>query len=307
MICQQIAAEHPVNQKTAVLDLNTFDATQLTLLEVLDMAEAVGVEPEALGAMIADSSNTSKRMRTMYALAWVIAKRANDYITFAEVCTWKLDVIGEVKPEKAEASKKRAAIVVGAASVSGLPPSEAGKLTLAEIGAYKDRQTRESCSKAKALMAGVSLSVNITGDTKGLSNALGGAGGEVKDFGSSALGTAAKVSVVAGAALAAGAAIMAMTKAAAEDRDEQNKLALAVQKAGAETAVSNNQIDEAIRLGQEKAFTDSESREALTSLVTATEDVGSATQLLTHAQDIARFAGVDLATAADAVAKAHAG
>lgn len=138
----EIAAKHPVNQRTAILDLNTFDATQLTLLEVLDMADAVGVEPEALGAMIADSGNTSKRMRTMYALAWVISKRANDYITFAEVCTWKLDVIGEVKPGIAEASKKRAAIVVGAASVSGLPPSEAGKLTLAEIGAYKDRQLK---------------------------------------------------------------------------------------------------------------------------------------------------------------------
>ena len=41
--------------------------------------------------------------------------------------------------------------------------------------------------------------------------------------------------------------------------------------------------------------------------MTATGDVTTATGLLTQAQDIARFANVDLATAADAVAKAQAG
>ena len=154
---------------------------------------------------------------------------------------------------------------------------------------------------------GVSLVVNILGDTKGLEKSLGSAGSDVKGFGSDALGTAVKVSVVAGAAVAAGAAIYEMTKAAADDRAEQQKLTKAIEQAGAATADTTAQVDAAIAAGQDRAFSDSETRDGLQSLVTATKDVGTATALLAQAQDIARFAGVDLATASDAVAKAYAG
>jgi phage-related protein len=154
---------------------------------------------------------------------------------------------------------------------------------------------------------GVSLVVNILGDTKGLEKSLGSAGSDVKGFGGDALGTAAKVSVVAGVALAGAAAIGAMTKAAADDRAEQQKLEAAITAAGAATADTTAQVEAAIAAGQDRAFSDSETRDGLQSLVTATKDVGTATQLLTQAQDLARFANVDLATASDAVAKAYAG
>jgi hypothetical protein len=136
-----IAIEHPVNQKTAMLDLNTFDATQLTLLEVLDMAEQTGVEPELLGTLLSGRS-TVKRMRMLYAMAWVIARRATPELTFADVCTWRLEVVGEVNKVAVERSEKRAAIIVGTADMTGLPPSEAAQLTVAEINAYKARRKR---------------------------------------------------------------------------------------------------------------------------------------------------------------------
>jgi phage-related protein len=158
-----------------------------------------------------------------------------------------------------------------------------------------------------ALGKGVALIVSIIGDTKGLEKSLGSAGGEVKGFGGDALAMAAKVTVVAGVALAAGAAIASMAKAAADDRAEQQKLEAAITAAGAATAKSTEQVEAAIAAGQDRAFTDSETREGLQSLVTATKDVGVATDLLAQAQDLARFAGVDLATASDAVAKAYAG
>jgi phage-related protein len=154
---------------------------------------------------------------------------------------------------------------------------------------------------------GVALVVSILGDTKGLEKALGAAGGETKSFGADALATAAKVTVVAGAAVAAGAAIYEMTKAAADDRAEQQKLEAAITAAGAATATSTQQVEDAIAAGQERAFSDTQTREALQSLVTATGDVTAATALLQNAQDLARFAGVDLATASDVVAKAAAG
>jgi hypothetical protein len=154
---------------------------------------------------------------------------------------------------------------------------------------------------------GVGLIVSIAGDSKELSKALNVAGVDIKGFGTDTLATAAKVSVVAGAAVAAGAAIFGMAKAAADDRAEQQKLEAAIASAGAATAISTQQVNDAIAAGQDKAFTDTQTRDALQSLVLATGDVTSATSLLAQAQDIARFAGVDLATASDAVAKAAAG
>ena len=143
-----IANEHPVNQKIAILDLNTFDATQLTLLEVLDMADITGVEPELLGTLLSAKGQTKKRMTMLYAMAWCIARRADPTLKFPEVCSWKLEIVGEVSSqdiaERTERSNKRAAKIVGAASVSGLPPSEAAQLTVAELGAYADRRARQN-------------------------------------------------------------------------------------------------------------------------------------------------------------------
>jgi hypothetical protein len=153
----------------------------------------------------------------------------------------------------------------------------------------------------------LALVVDIIGDTSKLAGSLKEGEGALGGIGSTALGTATKVAAVAGVVSIAAVAIGEMTMAAAADRDEQNKLAAAVRAAGAETSTSNAQIEEAIALGQDRAFTDSESRDALQSLVTATGDVTAATSLLSQSQDIARLAGVDLATAADAVAKAQAG
>ena len=145
----QIAAAHPVNQHVAVLDLNTFDATQLTLLEVLDMAEIAQVEPAELGALLTPGANNGKRMRMLYAMAWCIAKRGNPALTFSEVCTWKLEVTGEVDAAKTERNAKRASAIVGAAITTGLSPREAGDLTVAELSVYADaRKRRRSRRKA---------------------------------------------------------------------------------------------------------------------------------------------------------------
>jgi hypothetical protein len=154
---------------------------------------------------------------------------------------------------------------------------------------------------------GVGLVISIVGDIAGLDKSLGEAGDSIKGIGGISLKSATQVAAIAGVAGIAAGAIIEMTSAADADRTEQLKLAKAIEQAGAATATSTQQVEDAIAVGQEKAFSDSETRDALQSLVTATGDVTEATSLLTSAQDIARFAGVDLATASDAVAKAAAG
>jgi len=156
----------------------------------------------------------------------------------------------------------------------------------------------------------VGLEVDVRGNTKDLDAALGDAKGSVGGLGKSLggiAGSAATFLPVAAAAAGAALAIRGMADAAAEDAAEQARLEAAIKASGAATGDWEAQVNSAIEAGQEKAFTDTETRDALQSLVTTTGDLTAANGLLTTAQDIARFAGVDLATAADAVAKANEG
>jgi hypothetical protein len=153
----------------------------------------------------------------------------------------------------------------------------------------------------------IGLVVEIIGDASKLAGELDKVESKAGGLGGALGGSAMKIAAVAGVAGIAAGAIASMTEAAAADRDEQRKLEQAILAAGAATETSNAQVEEAITLGQARAFSDSETREAMQSLVTATGDVTAATELLGPAQDIARLAGVDLASAADAVAKAQQG
>jgi len=157
-------------------------------------------------------------------------------------------------------------------------------------------------------MPGPALIVSIIGDASKLSSALGESDKKVSAFGKSIdIGGVAKVAAFAGVVGVAAGALVEMGQAAGADRAEAAKLDTAIRAAGAATGDYNAQVEAAITAGQARAFTDSQTREALQSLVTATGDVSTATDLLTVAQDVARFAGVDLATASDAIAKAQAG
>jgi len=157
------------------------------------------------------------------------------------------------------------------------------------------------------VMRGVGLVVGVTGDISGLKGAMGDAGKEIKGFGGISLATAAKVTVVGGAIAIAAEGALELAKAADKDRTETKKLQAAIEGAGAATGDYMGVVDEAIAQGQAKAFSDSETRAGLESLVRATGDVGEATGLLATAQDVARASGVSLEQASDAIAKAHLG
>jgi len=151
------------------------------------------------------------------------------------------------------------------------------------------------------------LVVEIRGDTKDLDSALGKSKGGIAGFGGDMAGTALKILPVAAAAAGAAIALKGMAEGAAEDAAQAAKLDAAISAATGSTEDHTAAVDAAIAAGQQLAFTDTETRDAIQSLVTSTGDLDAATQQLALAQDVARFAGVDLATAADAVAKANAG
>lgn len=154
----------------------------------------------------------------------------------------------------------------------------------------------------------VDIVTRFLADTSDLEKGAGQGVKAVEGFGHSIdVGGIAKMAAFAGGATLAAGAIIEMTSAASKDAAEQAKLETAIAAAGAAHGDYAAQVDLAIAAGQAKAFTDTETRAGLESLVTATGSVTDATALLATAQDVARFAGVDLATASDAVAKAQAG
>lgn len=153
----------------------------------------------------------------------------------------------------------------------------------------------------------VGLVVDIKGDTSNLDSALDKSKGGVSGFGGALGALAGPAGIAAAGVSTAVVAVAAMTKAAADDRDEQAKLEQAITAAGAATATSTQQVEDAIAAGQDRAFSDSETRAGLEALVVATGDVGQATDLLAVAQDVARKSGVSLEDASKAVAKAQAG
>jgi hypothetical protein len=154
----------------------------------------------------------------------------------------------------------------------------------------------------------VGLVVTILGEAASLGAALDQGGAKVSAFGRSVdVGGIAKMAALGGGALLAANALVGFGNAAAQDQLEADQLATALTAAGAATGDWQAKVDAAIVAGEELAFTDTEIRQALTPLAGVTGDVGRATELMAIAQDVARLKGIDLATAANAVAKAEGG
>ncbi len=109
---------------------------------------------------------------------------------------------------------------------------------------------------------------------------------------------------LAGLAAAAGLAV----KAAIEDQQEQDKLALTLRNtvgATDEAIAANEKYIASLARGT--TFTDSQMRPALESLVRTTGDVGKAQESLRLAMDISAATGQDLTTVSQALARAHTG
>jgi hypothetical protein len=152
------------------------------------------------------------------------------------------------------------------------------------------------------------IRVAIVGDAQGLKTTLGDASTHVDLFGKKVgVDLPGWAGVAVNATKKIGTAVFNSGKAAKDAAAEEAIFAESMAKLGVTTEEQTAKVDGAILASQKLAFEDTETRKALVSLTTATGDSDKAIDLLSKSQDIARLAGVDLATAADAVAKAEAG
>lgn len=124
------------------LNLRNLDASRITLLDALDIARVSGISADRFGTTLA-SKNEAERGKLMYAFAWVIARRIEPDLTWEEMCTYQLDIMGS-PPSKdeqdAEATKARA--IMNVVQLAHVTPDVAEQMTLAQVDAVLPRRKR---------------------------------------------------------------------------------------------------------------------------------------------------------------------
>lgn len=115
-------------------------------------------------------------------------------------------------------------------------------------------------------------------------------------------------SAAMGASIASATLVLGeWSRAAAEDAAGQDRLQQAVENTGKSYDQYADQIDQVIKKGQEKAYADDATREALVRLTTVTGDAGKAMEQMGLVMDFARARGISLADSANVIGKVMGG
>jgi hypothetical protein len=135
------------------------DIRGLTILEAARANSAADVRQSDVGRLLrildnpgAEPALIEKAFTLLYAYAWQLERRADPSTTWEAAQTWRVTV--DVSAVNAEADSD-AVTSVRAAVVTGLPPDEAGKLTLAQMDEYRSiAAERERAAKRGRKRAG---------------------------------------------------------------------------------------------------------------------------------------------------------
>jgi hypothetical protein len=118
----------------------------LTVLEIARASATAGVRrvdtERMLRTMVdpdADPADLERGALLLYAWAWQLVKREEPGTSWADAQTWRVEFDLTETDDEADAV---AEATVNAAALTGLPPSEAGQLTIAEMGVYAELAER---------------------------------------------------------------------------------------------------------------------------------------------------------------------
>lgn len=130
LVISDILAEKPT--RTFTINVSDVQPGRLSLIEALDIVEASGISSTNFERTLSRGS-LAQKAKLIYAFAWVVARRVEPDLTYAEVCTYQISVKGE--PVNDEADKRKAEAVVSVASLANVSPEEAKKMNMAEVAA----------------------------------------------------------------------------------------------------------------------------------------------------------------------------
>jgi hypothetical protein len=143
LIVSDLLSEYP--PRRLIINVADIHAGRLTLLEALDIADASGIYADNF-AEVMGGPDLKRKALLLYAMAWVIARRVEKDLTFDEVCTYKLEVVG--KAADAESDVRRAEAVMSVAALANVSPAEAKEMTIAEISAMTKIRKRRARRRA---------------------------------------------------------------------------------------------------------------------------------------------------------------
>jgi hypothetical protein len=142
-----LTLDHLDTPRKVVLDVSAITPGNLTLMEALDIADASGVDVGDMQTVIMGPQNRQQGL-LVYAMAWIIARRKEPDLTYAEVCTYHLELEGQAPTAEAiEAEQKRAIAVASVAMIAGVSTAEAEQMTVAEVNAVTSIATRRARRK----------------------------------------------------------------------------------------------------------------------------------------------------------------
>lgn len=136
VVSELLATDPP---RKLILNVADVGSGVLTLMEALDIAEASGFDADDFAAVMERGSLRDKA-KLMYAFAWVVLRRSEPGITFETVLSYQLEVIGSAPKRNPRTAKA----VVAVASLAGISPEEAKKLTMDEVAAITELHQRRT-------------------------------------------------------------------------------------------------------------------------------------------------------------------
>jgi hypothetical protein len=138
-----ILSEIPTIRKVS-LNLAMVDASKISLIDAIDIANVSGVSADKFNRTLAGPDKLAQA-KLMYAFAWVIARRIEPGITWDEMLTYDLEVIGTpMSAEEVEAEAKKARAVMGVVRLAGVTPDVARNLSMAEVQAVMPPKRRRA-------------------------------------------------------------------------------------------------------------------------------------------------------------------
>jgi hypothetical protein len=76
-------------------DTATLTIDDLSLGDLIDICEIVDCAPEDLGPIMNDPKQGVRRLKAFAAMAWILARRDEPGLTYAEVIAGRIEVTGE--------------------------------------------------------------------------------------------------------------------------------------------------------------------------------------------------------------------
>jgi hypothetical protein len=135
-----------VSDEPRAIELTWRMVRSLTNLELARALATAGLRPSewerAFSAYLRNELEAVQLLEVMtflYAVAWQAVRRTEPAVTWAEAQSWRVEFNAAASLD--ELAEAEAVASVDAALVTGLPPREAGELTLAQMEEYRRVRT----------------------------------------------------------------------------------------------------------------------------------------------------------------------